>query len=266
MKKYLSSVLTALCFASLTMAEPTDFHKTFTDSIANAHGIEAYREHAVLQVDTVVTFGGKVRIDGVMTFDTPVGKTRIENKDGTVMVFDGQNAWVAPADAPLPPTRARFALLTWPYFVAAPFKLADPGTHMEDVGQQPIAPDQPMPTGKLTFGEGVGDSPDDWYMVYSDPNTQRLAGLAYIVTYGKSEKDAESNPHIAVYDAYEEVDGAVLPTSLSFWNWEPDTGKVGEQIGLVELSNYRFIKPGKDTFTKPEGARIDELPTINNKD
>jgi hypothetical protein len=260
-KAHLSAVAFMLCLASSAIAgEMSEFHRHFTDTIGTAHGIKAYREYAVLKVDTVVTFGGKVRIDGTMTFDTPVGKTRIENKDGTVMVFDGRDAWVAPADAPMPPTRARFALLTWPYFVAAPFKLADPGTHIDDAGQKPLDAHRILPAGKLTFGEGVGDSPDDWYMVYRDPDTGRLAALAYIVTYGQSTHDAEKSPHLAIYDAFEEVDGAVLPMRISFWNWETSTGKVGEQIGSVELSNYRFIEPNDDTFTKPENARIDQLP------
>ncbi len=61
------------------MAEMSEFHRHFSDTIGTAHGIKAYREHAVLQVDTVVSFGGNVRIDGTMTFDTPLGMTRIEN-------------------------------------------------------------------------------------------------------------------------------------------------------------------------------------------
>lgn len=263
---YLSGALLMLCLASSAIAgEMSEFHKQFTDTIGTAHGIKTYRGHAVLQVDTVVTFGGKVRIDGTMTFDTPVGKTRIENKGGMVMVFDGKDAWVAPADAEVPPTMARFALLTWPYFVAAPFKLADPGTHIDDADLKPLDAHRIFPAGKLTFGEGVGDSPDDWYMVYRDPDTGRLTALAYIVTYGQSTHDAEKEPHIAIYDAFEVVDGVVLPKQISFWNWEAGTGKVGEPIGSVELSNYRFIKPEDNLFTKPEGARLDGLPEAGNE-
>ena len=128
-KKLKWIAVVAMCVVSPAMAEDlSEFHQHFADTIGTAHGIKAYRPHAALQADLTVTFDGNVMLQGVMTFDTPVGQSRIETEDGTVMVFDGEDAWITPADAPVPPGMSRFHLLTWPYFVAAPFKLADPGT------------------------------------------------------------------------------------------------------------------------------------------
>lgn len=255
-----------MCFTGSAVAEElSEFHQHFADTIGTAHGIKAYREHAAVKADAVITFGGQVLLDGTITFDTPVGRSRIETKDGTVMVLDGRDAWVSPADAPTPPTEARFALLTWPYFIAAPFKLADPGATIDDAGKKPLEAHRILPTGKLTFGSGVGDSPDDWYLVYLDPDSQRLEALAYIVTYGNTRHDAEKQPHVAIYEAYKNVAGVMLPTRISFWNWETSLGKVGEQIGSAEFANYRFVEPDKDTFTKPPGARVDELPASGNE-
>lgn len=249
----------------VTAEELSEYHQHFADSIGTAQGIEAYRSHKALQADITVTFGGKVMLKGVMTFDTPVGKSRIETADGTAMVLDGKDAWVAPADAQVPPGMARFHLLTWPYFVAAPFKLADPGTLIADARLKPLDAHRIFPAGKLTFGAGVGDSPDDWYMVYRDPETDRLAAMAYIVTYGKTTHDAEKEPHIAIYEAYEEVDGVTLPTRMSMWNWEPGVGKVGELLGSLELSNFQFVEPDETDFTQPDGARIDAPPPSGNE-
>ena len=252
--------------ATPVMAEElSEFHQHFADSIGTAHGIEAYRSQQALQADITVTFGGKTMLKGVMIFDTPVGKSRIEAEDGTVMVLDGKDAWVTPTDAPVPPGMSRFHLLTWPYFVAAPFKLADPGTQIADAGNKPLDAHRILPAGKLTFGADVGDTPDDWYMVYRDRDTGSLAAMAYIVTYGKKTHDAEKEPHIVIYDEYEEVEGVTLPTRLSFWNWEPGTGVIGEQIGEVKLSNYRFVEPDGSTFAKPEGARLDAPPPSGNE-
>ena len=243
----------------------SEFHQHFADTIGTAHGIKTYRSHAALQADITVTFGDKVMLKGVMTFDTPVGKSRIETEDGTVMVFDGQDAWVAPADAPIPPGMTRFHMLTWPYFIAAPFKLADPGTTIADAGNKPLDAHRILPAGKLTFGAGVGDTPDDWYMVYKDRDTERLAALAYIVTYGKTTHDAEKQPHLAIYETYEEVNGVFLPSHVSIWNWEPALGKVGEQLGSVKILNYHFIEPDDIAFTKPDGARVDAPPPSGNE-
>ncbi len=232
----------------------------FADKIGRAHGVEAYRTHSALQADITVTFGGNTALAGTMTFDTPVGRSRIETGDGAVMVLDGEDAWIAPADAPVPPGMARFHLLTWPYFAAAPFKLADPGTTLVDAGPKPLDAHHILPAGMLTFDAGTGDSPDDWYLVYRDPDTDRLAALAYIVTYGKDTHDAEKEPHVAVYEAFEDVDGVTLPTRMSMWNWESGTGKIGEMLGQLDLANYRFVEPDESTFTQPDGARIDAPP------
>lgn len=249
----------------VTAEELSEFHRHFADSIGTAHGIEAYQSQQAVRADISVTFGGKVMLKGVMTFDTPVGRSRIEAEDGTVMVFDGKDAWVTPTDAPVPPGMARFSLLTWPYFVAAPFKLADPGTLIADAGNKPLDAHRILPAGKLTFGADVGDTPDDWYMVYRDRDTDCLAAMAYIVTYGKTTHDAEKQPHIVIYEAYELADGVTLPTRLIFWNWESGTGKVGEQLGSLELTNLRFIELDESDFTQPDGARIDALPPSGNE-
>jgi hypothetical protein len=265
--KVLKWVIAVVMFVAtpVTAEELSEYHQHFADTIGTAHGIEAYRSHAALQADITVTFGGKVMLKGVMTFDTPVGKSHIKTEDGTVMVFDGKDAWVAPVDASVPPGMSRFHLLTWPYFVAAPFKLADPGAQIDDAGNKPLDAHRILPAGKLTFGAGIGDTPDDWYMVYMDRDTERLAALAYIVTYGKTTGDAEKEPHVAIYEAYETVDGVFLPTNMSMWNWEPATGRVGKQLGSIELSNYHFVEPDDSTFTKPSGARVDAPPPSGNE-
>jgi len=260
-----SAILTTSVVAAHALAGEGGFHEQFANSIAEAHGQSAWTDQTALSADITIRFGGNVVLQGVMTFDTPVGQSRIETADGSVMVFDGKQAYVSPEDAPVPTGKARFHLLTWPYFVAAPFKLADPGTAMTDAGTMPLNSEASHPTGKLTFDPDTGDTPDDWYYVYKDQESHRLAGLAYIVTYGTALEDAEAEPHLATYDAYTTVGGVALPTRLSFWNWQPDTGAVGEAIGVVELNNYRFLAPDEQTFTQPEGARIDALPDPTNE-
>ncbi len=262
MNPHLTKLLTILLLlTSPTFAqEQSKFHKHFADSIGTAHGIKAYNKQKALQANITVTFGGSTT-KTVTTFDTPVGKSHIKTDDGIIMVLDGKDAWVAPADGDIPPGRARFMLLTWPYFIAAPFKLADPGTSITDQGKQPLDAHRIYPAGKLTFSESVGDSPDDWYMLYRNPDNDQLAAMAYIVTYGKSSDDAEISPHMVVYETYEKVDGVTLPTRMSFWNWDPAMGKIGEQIGEVTVTDYQFVEPDEDLFTKPEGARIDAMPS-----
>jgi hypothetical protein len=99
---------------------------------------------------------------------------------------------VAPASAKL--ERARFHLLTWPYFAALPMKLADPGAHLQLLGERSLR-GKVYQAVRLTFDPGVGDTPEDWYVLYRDPSSGRLAAAAYIVTYGKSATAASKEPH-----------------------------------------------------------------------
>ncbi len=115
-------------------------------------------------------------------------------------------------------------------------------------------------TGKVTFASGVGDTPDDWYVVYADPESHQLKGLAYIVTYGSTVEKARTEPHMAVYEEFTVVDGLRIPSKLTFWNWNEEEGSTGESIGNASSDNIQFVAAAAETFARPENARKDELP------
>ena len=46
---------------------------------------------------------------------------------------------------------------------------------------------------KISFDAGVGDAPDDWYIAFTD-DQGRMDALGYIVTYSKSQEEAEARP------------------------------------------------------------------------
>lgn len=242
-------------FASL--AVPT-FAESFVAPIEKAHGGAAWDAQSVLQADIVVEFGGNTMIDGTMWTDTPVGQTRFELEDGTVLVFDGETAWTSPADSAFQGTR--FHVLTWPYFLAAPMKLDDPGTHLETLGELPFTGGEKVPAAKLTFSDGVGDSPDDWYILYRDPETHHLVGMAYIVTFGTPVEKAEEEPHAIVYAEPVTVDGVTLFTDWTFYNWSEEKGVFGDPIGHVTVENPRFVDAPSSAFTRPDDAREEPAP------
>lgn len=229
----------------------------FAKAVEAAHGGEAWNSRAALAAEIEVEFGGNTLIQGQMITDTPVGQTRFELEDGTVLVFDGEMAWTSPADSAFQGTR--FHVLTWPYFLAAAMKLDDPGTHLKSLGQKPFRGEEKLDAALLTFGENVGDSPEDWYVVYRD-SKDRLAGMAYIVTFGKSAEEAEKEPHAILYHDYREVDGTWLSTRWSFWNWSEEKGVFGEPIGHVKLGNIRFVEPPSEAFAEPVDARPEPAP------
>ncbi len=228
----------------------------FAARIERAHNLTGWRAHQALQVRVQLESGGQTRFDAVFVFDTPLGKSRFTT-EAAEAVFDGRTAWVTPSDAELP--RARFQLLTWPYFIAAPMKLSDPGTHLSPLGDRPFD-GLPLPAAKLTFDNGVGDTPEDWYIVYRAPTTDRLRALAYIVTFGKTAEQAEATPHVASYEAWTTVDGVLLPTRISIHDWRSDQGMVGAPLTTVLLSEHTFVPFDPQRFEKPTDAREEPLP------
>ncbi|BAM03536.1 hypothetical protein [Phycisphaera mikurensis] len=243
---------------SAASAEPAAA-EAFVDRIEAAHGVAAYRTHAAVAADFEIAYPGMFAMAGSIVFDTPVGRSRMELDDGSVWVFDGRTAWVAEGS---PTTqRARFHLLTWPYFFAAATKLRDPGSQLS--GPEMLAvkdPDDVRPAVKLTFDAGVGDSPEDWYHAFADEQG-RLDALGYIVTYGKGRAAAEESPSICIYDAFEEIDGVTVPVAWTTWPWRPTEGIVGEtHKGKTRFTNVRFVEPEPGTFTKPDGATEQAAP------
>lgn len=240
------------------------FASDFAGPIEQAHGADAWYGQQAVAADTIVSFGGNTIFSGETLFTPDMQHSRLENDAGGVVVWDGETAWVSPPDASFPPS-PRFAVLTWPYFFAAPFKLRDPGTRLEDLGNMPLD-GTPHPAARLTFEGGIGDTPDDWYVLYRDPETDRLDAMAYIVTFGTPVEAAEAEPHAISYEEYVDVDGVAVPTVWQFWLWNEEEGIHGDPIGRTELSNVRFVTPEPGTFEAPEGAVESMLPPVEGAD
>ena len=226
-------------------------------AIAATHGGDLYAAHAAVSADFDLAFEGMFEMKGHIVFDTPAGRSKITLDNGTTITFDGESATVSPADAPLPAGMGRFHALTWPYFMAAPFKLGDPGAQLAEVGTQPWDEGNARPAQMLTFGDNVGDAPDDWYLVFSDEQ-HHLRGMAYIVTYGQELAEAAKKPHAIVYGGYQDLDGVLLSTRWTFYNWNETDGLNGPVLGTGKFTNVKFVDIDDSTFAHPEDARVDD--------
>ena len=237
--------------------ETADSGEDFVGPIERAHSAGTWRQKQALQSGIVVRFGGNTIVEGRMLTTPSMSRTRLDLESGPVAIWDGADVWVAPAGADFP--QARFHALTWPYFLLAPIKLRDPGARVAPLGERELRGSS-FETAKLSFDAGVGDTPDDWYVLYRSPESGRLAAMAYIVTFGTSQEEAEKEPHAVTYDEYTDVEGVPIPTRWTFWMWSEEQGIHGEPIGEVTLQDPAFVTPPEDAFTLPQGARKEELP------
>lgn len=234
-----------------------DSGEDFAAPVERAHSAEVWRQKDAFQSGIVVRFGGNKILEGRMLMTPSMSRTRLELSSGPIAIWDGEEVWVSPAGDDFP--EARFHALTWPYFLSAPTKLRDPGARLEPLGGKELRGER-FETAKLTFDAGVGDTPDDWYVLYRNLESGRLAAMAYIVTFGTSREEAEKEPHAITYDEYVDVEGVPIPTRWTFWTWSDEAGIQGEAIGEVTLEHPAFVQPGEGAFAVPGDARKEEMP------
>jgi len=246
-------ILHLILFSSCDMAteeeKTTPSEDAENTSMETAHNRSVWEQKEVLSFDMVLYFGGRERLRGNVLMQTNFEKIRIRTADSVDMYWVDNAAYIYPESDRYP--SPRFDLLTWPYFLAVPFKLSDPGTQLERIDSMSMGGEK-FPAVKLSFMDGVGDSPEDWYKIMRDPVTGLMKAMVYIVTYSKSQEKAEEDPHAIVYDDVVEVAGVKMPSEWSFYNWRE--GDLEKKLGEASLSNFAFLEAEPQMFALPEGA------------
>lgn len=227
---------------------------SFSENIEEAHNKTAFMMNEAVSFDINLEFGGNTRLEGTVSITSNSSKVRLDKADGTTVVYDGEQVYISPETAKK--EGARFDIFTWQYFFAMPFKLTDPGTVWE-AQEAKLLDSTKYKTAKLSFKSNVGDSPDDWYIIYKEPKTNRLKAAAYIVTFGSEQEKAEENPHAIVYSNYKNFADAELATEWSFHNWNSKDG-FGEKLGEASISNVKFFSPKDGFFNAPEDSKTVE--------
>lgn len=194
--------------------------------------------------------------------ESPVGHTVVDadTRRATIdfpdadmsLAWDGERAWSTNWKMPMPP---RFLALLNFYFVCLPWLTQDPGVILGDPGKAHLW-DDPTEyiTVRMTFGEGVGDTPDDYYLLYIDPVSHRLAGCEYIVTYAAllPEGVDHTPPHILLFTDWTTVNGLTVPTAYTIHNEDQSV------YAACEIRDWSFDEPFDESrMTMPENAVVD---------
>jgi len=195
--------------AENTMA--TNYPETMT-AIFEAHGgMERWNEMNNLCFE----MDGR---GGVETHTTSLKdrKAKIETKDWTIG-YDGADVWLLQHKEDAYKGNARFYHNLMFYFYAMPFIVGDNGIQYEKLPATEL--DGVMYPGvKISYGAGVGDSPEDEYIVYYDKATMQMTWLGYTVTYRSQEKSEDW--HFIKYADWQDVNGLILPSKLTWYNVE----------------------------------------------
>jgi len=167
--------------------------------------------------------------------------------------YDGKDVWLQQQDSTAYKGSARFYHNLMFYFYVMPFVLGDDGIQYEILPETELMGEK-YGAIKISYDAGIGDTPNDEYILYYDPETHQMSWLAYTVTFGKEGKsDTFSYIKYAEWDTFNKL---ILPTKI-VWH-EVVNGKPikasGERVfTTISISEQPISKA---IFTRPENSEI----------
>ncbi|MBW1294549.1 DUF6503 family protein [Aquimarina litoralis] len=181
------------------------------------------------------------------TTDLKTRHARIET-DKFALGFDGKDAWIK-QDSTYFKGNPRFYHNLMFYFYAMPFVLGDDGISYEKVDDLKVE-DKVYPGYKISYGDGVGDSPKDNYFIYYDAQSHQMKYLGYTVTF--FSKESSEKISLIEYSDWNDVDGLLLPKTLKWRAYED--GVVGDIKSERNFVNASASKEKLDAsiFSEPK--------------
>lgn len=169
--------------------------------------------------------------------------------------FDGKTLWVKEKNDNEFKGNAKFYKGLMMYFYAMPFIVGDSGIIYKDA--EPLTFEgKTYPGILIAYEAGIGESPDDEYIIYFDAETGQMQWLAYTVTFGKDGKSKEFK--FIRYNNWQTVNGIVSPKSVDWYKYENNLPT--EKRNTVEFTDPLLSKTplNKTMFSMPEGAKVIE--------
>ncbi len=228
----------------------TETTREFPPTLAKAFeahgGIDAWDQMQALEYDIVKEEGNEHQL-----IDLKSRKVLLTTADWTIG-FNGEEVWVTPDSAALGRRNARFYHNLVFYFFALPYVAGDPGVNYEDLGPAEVR-GQSLDRILLTYNAGVGDAPEDKYILYFD-NQGILKLINYSVTYYDASRADRFNA--IMFDDWTEVNGLLLPKTHIGYRWEGDS--LGAERYVRRFDNLKISPEAPDAslFAMPEGAYI----------
>jgi hypothetical protein len=226
------------------------------EQMIEAHGgMEKWKNAPTVSfTDQMIPAGASGGLTGNVTVEQGRRQVYIEYPAMNMrMAWDGEHAWSLNWALPYPP---RFLAQLDFYFLDLPWLTGDPGVVLGPPGREKLWDD---PTEyisiRMEFEPGVGDTPNDYYVLYIHPDNYLLKGCKYVVTYRSLlPKGVKATPeHILVYDRYQTVEGLVVPVHFSIYEIDHT------EYATCEVGNWSFSKPFDESKVEmPPGAVVDE--------
>lgn len=231
-------------------AESKAYPEYFKEVIQAHGGLEQWNKFGAMQFELTSNGNTETHI-----IDLKNRKDLVKAKDYTIG-YNGEQVWISPDKAAFPGQSARFYHNLYFYFYAIPFVLADPGVNLEQMDDMTLQ-DKNYKVIGVSFGDGVGDSPQDKYKMLIDPETNRMEWLLYTVTYFGDQQNDKFNS--LKYEEYQEHQGLLFPQKLTGYKYE--NGEIGDMRYSVTIKNLELKEgqPDQQQFEIPQSAEVDSL-------
>ena len=170
--------------------------------------------------------------------------------------WDGKVAWVKRNDTLKFPFNVRFWALTPYYFLGQPCIFDGKGVKLEKL-EDKVLHGKNHDAVKISFEEGTGDAPDDYYINYYEKESHLLKAIRYIVSYPAYYKDGGHSPEkIMIVNDYKTIQGIVFPISYTTFKISKNQSEIGDKVTDIKVSKISFIKTLKDNYFKPPNDAI----------
>jgi len=181
--------------------------------------------------------------DGTAEIHAVVDGMKMQYINGKTFVWDNKGQAVSDT---VPHGKAKFVLPTFQYILSLPWKLLDPGTRYALLPWRKVG-EKEFRGVHVTYGKGIGDTPEDWYKFYIDPETNLLRDVLWIVTAPVHKGFIEW----CRFKDYREVEGVLIPHRMIFTPAKESGEETGPPIFEVRIVNVSFEGTEKASETRP---------------
>jgi len=224
---------------------------TAMHQMSEAHGFNSLVSGESLHGELLAKAGERTLIDAKLMTRPNMSEICYLFDDESELIVNSEGTFLTPSSKEMP--RGHFMAKTFPYFILAAYKFTtDDGTIVEDMGTMELD-GVSYDSSKITFGDGIGDSPDDYYVLYIDKQTHQLHAIQFIASYGKDDP-SKATPYVLTYDEYQVINGVAIPTKMSEYMFEaPD--KLGKKIVEITFENPSFNTADPAMYVTPTDSK-----------
>ena len=188
--------------------------------------------------------------DEITTTDLKNRKSLIQMPKHSIG-FDGEHVWITNNDETEYKGDPKFYYNLMFYFYAMPFVIADDGIIYEDIEPLKFEGNN-YPGIKISYQTGVGESPDDEYLMYYDKDSNKMVWLGYTVTYFTEKKSQEF--HFIKYSDWQNINGLMLPKTLTWYSFEGNKPTKRRRDLVFTDIVLSKDQPNQQVFDKPKVA------------